>query len=261
MFLFSLFITCLLVAFARTAPLTTRDESTVVQGLLGTDGYWNDFDGGTNAYVMYTGNGSAAAGWPVEQSWVSFNEMWITNKHIIDRSCDLLYKQPNNNDQESLDLYDAIKQVAHETRVDHRFILAVIMQETKGCVRAASSTAADGTHNPGLLQSYKGNSTCNDSGKVQNPCPAAEILGMVRDGIAGTAAGHGYAEDINAQANVVGSEVAFAYYRASRLYNSGEIDASGDLGKAGATHCYASDVANRLMGWTDAQTNCKLDSS
>lgn len=40
-----IFVTCLLVAFARTAPLEKRDETSVVQGLLGTDGFWNDFDG------------------------------------------------------------------------------------------------------------------------------------------------------------------------------------------------------------------------
>jgi len=77
--------------------------------------------------------------------------------------------------------------------------------------------------------------------------------------VAGTAAGHGFAEDINAQADVVGDEVAEGYYRAARLYNSGAIDESGDLGKGGATHCYASDLANRLVGWTDAAHGCTLD--
>jgi len=77
--------------------------------------------------------------------------------------------------------------------------------------------------------------------------------------VAGTAAGHGFAEDINAQADIVGNEVAEAYYRGARLYNSGAIDASNDLGKGSATHCYASDLANRLMGWTDAVHRCDLD--
>ena len=94
----------------------------------------------------------------------------------------MLYNVANNNAQETLDLYDAIKQVAHETRVDHRFIFAAIIQETKGCVRAASTTASDGTHNPGLLQSYKGTYSCNQNGTVMNPCPMDQILGMVRDG-------------------------------------------------------------------------------
>jgi hypothetical protein len=71
--------------------------------------------------------------------------------------------------------------------------------------------------------------------------------------------GHGYASDINAQATVDGVEYAQAYYRAARFYNSGEIDPSGDLGKGSATHCYASDIANRLTGWTDAPSACTLD--
>jgi len=131
---------------------------------------------------MYAGNGSRAAGWLAEEHWVSFNEMWITNAHIIARSCNILYNQTNNNAQETQDLYDAIKQVAHETRVDHRFIMAAVMQETKGCVRAESSVSPDGIHNPGLLQDFKGTHSCNDDGKVQNPCPKDQILGMVRDG-------------------------------------------------------------------------------
>lgn len=132
--------------------------------------------------MMYTGNGSSDAKWPSQEWWVSFNEMWIANAHIVARSCDLLYKQPNNNAQETQDLYDSIKQVAHETRVDHRFIFAAILQESQGCVRAASDIASDGSHNPGLLQPYKGTHTCNDNGKVSNPCPKDQILGMIRDG-------------------------------------------------------------------------------
>lgn len=107
--------------------------------------------------------------------------MWITNAHIIARSCDLWYKQPNNNAQETSDLYDAIKQVAHETRVDHRFILAVVMEETRGCVRANGSID-DAAPSTGLLQGYKGTHTCNSNGKVTNPCPADNILGQIRDG-------------------------------------------------------------------------------
>lgn len=46
------------------------------------------------------------------------------------------------------------------------------------------------------------------------------------------------------------------YYRAARIYNSGSVDPSGDLGKGVATHCYASDVANRLRGWVMAEDTC-----
>lgn len=108
--------------------------------------------------------------------------MWITNAHLVARSCDLWWKQPNMNQQEISDLYDAIKQVAHETRVDHRFIFASIMQESRGCVRV-NSTVVDNIKNTGVLQSYKGSHTCNDNGKnVLNPCPSDNILGQVRDG-------------------------------------------------------------------------------
>jgi len=79
--------------------------------------------------------------------------------------------------------------------------------------------------------------------------------------VAGTSSGHGYAQDISEQSTVVNNEFAWAYYRGARQYNSGMIDSSGDLGKGGATHCYASDIANRLTGWTDSQSGCTLDSS
>jgi hypothetical protein len=164
-------------------------------------------------------------------------------------------------DQEINDLKGAIRQVSQQTRVDHRFILAAVMQETQGCVRAKTSTSPDGTvQNPGILQSFNGTHSCNQNGKVSTPCPQKEILGMVLDGVAGTTAtGHGFASDINDQATVEGIEFAQAYYRGARLYNSGAIDASGDLGKGSATHCYASDIANRLTGWSDGAKNCTLD--
>ena len=45
---FQIIVATLLAAVARAAPLVERADTTtvsVVQGLLGTDGYWNDFDG------------------------------------------------------------------------------------------------------------------------------------------------------------------------------------------------------------------------
>lgn len=139
--------------------------------------------GGTNHYVFYSGNGSIAAGWPPVQMWVSFNDLWVASQHIISRSCDQLYQVPNNSEQETQDLYDAIKAVSHESRVDHRFILAAVMQETKGCVRAKTSSSPDGIRNPGLLQTFMGTFSCNDDdGKVKVPCPREQILGMIADG-------------------------------------------------------------------------------
>lgn len=91
----------------------------------------------------------------------------------------------------------AIEQVAAETGVDHRFILAVILQESGGCVRVPTSNW--GVRNPGLMQSHDGSNTCNSdiTGVISNPCSQATITGMVTDGVAGTSTGWGLADCIN----------------------------------------------------------------
>jgi hypothetical protein len=186
--------------------------------------------------------------------------MWTINQHIISRSCNAIYNTPNLSPPEIQSLYYAIQTVAHTSRVDHRFILAVIMQETKGCVRASTSVSPDGTvRNPGIMQDHDGTHTCNNnSGKVQTPCPDEQILGMITDGVAGTEKGSGLAGAITSS-NDDGVEFAQAYYRGARYYNSGVIDSSGNLEEGTATHCYASDIANRLVGWVDARSECTLD--
>lgn len=89
----------------------------------------------------------------------------------------------NDSEDEIGKIYDAIQQVAKETYVDHRFILAIILQESGGCVRV--STTNYGVRNPGLMQDHNGDATCNSDKSpytVQNPCPANVITQMVRDG-------------------------------------------------------------------------------
>lgn len=164
-----------------------------------------------------------------------------------------MFSQPNDSGPEVGAIYDAIETVAKDTKVDHRFILAVIMQESGGCVRAPTTNF--GVRNPGLMQDHNGKATCNDGGSVSNPCPMDVVTGMVREGTAGTEDGDGLAQTIN-QAGV--SDVS-AFYRAARIYNSGSVDPSGDLGKGIATHCYASDIANRLTGWVQASHDCPFD--
>lgn len=165
------------------------------------------------------------------------------------------YNQPNDSGPEVGAIYDSIQSIATQTKVDHRFILAVIMQESGGCVRVPTSFG--GVRNPGLMQDHDGDGTCNSdiTHKVQNPCPTATIMQMVREGSAGTATGDGLAQCINQS----GSSGATAFYKAARIYNSGSVDSSGDLCKGGATHCYASDIANRLTGWVYAAHACNKD--
>jgi len=87
---------------------------------------------------------------------------------------------PDDSDDEIQSLQDAINQVAQETFVDHRFILAVVLQESNGCVRV--HTTGNGVVNPGLMQSHNGPGSCNNNGWVQTPCPDSEILQMIEDG-------------------------------------------------------------------------------
>lgn len=133
--------------------------------------------------------------------------------------------------------------------------MAVMMQESKGCVRAPTTNW--GVRNPGLFQDHDGNGTCNDPkmGGVQNPCPMSQIQQMVEDGVAGTAAGAGLEQCITQAASTDISK----YYKAARIYNSGSVAPSKDLGEGCCTHCYASDIANRLTGWVTAPTACTLD--
>ena len=163
----------------------------------------------------------------------------------------------DNSDQEISSIYASILQAADATNVDSRFILAVVMQETKGCVRAP--TTNNGVRNPGLMQSHNGAHSCNDGGNVQDPCPWDEISGMIMDGTAGTAGGSnghggdGLADLIRKAA--AGSQSSTndgqKYYQAARLYNSGSANWEDLNAAMGATANYPNDIANRLMGWTD----------
>jgi hypothetical protein len=78
---------------------------------------------------------------------------------------------PNGAGKEVGTIYDSIQQEAKETKVDHRFVLATIMQDSGGCVRVPTSNS--GVCNPGLVQDHDGEATCNSdiTHKVLDPCP------------------------------------------------------------------------------------------
>lgn len=206
---------------------------------------------GSDSYKLYSGDGTTGAGWPSQDSWVDFESMWSANMALISISC-TQFSQTNNDDTESDDLKSAISAVASSSGIDERFILAIVMQESKGCVRVPTTNY--GVTNPGLMQSHDGAGTCNNGGTVQNPCPASEITQMITDGATGTSSGDGLEQGI-AQS---GASDVSKYYKAARIYNSGSIAASGNLDDGIATHCYSSDIANRLTGWVKAETQCTL---
>ncbi|XWW93010.1 hypothetical protein V2A60_000938 [Cordyceps javanica] len=207
-----------------------------------------DIGAGKSYLKTFLGKGDAAAGWPQETQWASFASMWEANvKNIIPKSC-TSFNQANNSPEEIADLKSAIETVSKSSGVDARFILAVVMQESNGCVRAP--TTSYGVTNPGLMQSHNGANSCFNV----NPCPKEKIQAMIEDGVNGTSSGDGL-KQLLAKA---GGNDASSFYKAARMYNSGSIDASGDLGKGIATHCYSSDIANRLVGWADGAGSCHL---
>ncbi|KAJ4148190.1 hypothetical protein LMH87_002671 [Akanthomyces muscarius] len=217
----------------------------------------NTHDGigaGKDEYHMYYGDGSTGAGWPDRSRWVSFVDMFNNYKNQMFNSCSG-QGQANDSGPEVGAIYDGIQKAASASGVDHRFILAVIMQESGGCVRV--KTTNYGVRNPGLMQDHDGEATCNDNGRVQNPCPSGTIYQMISEGTAGTAKGEGLAQTLNRQGH---SDVS-AFYRAARLYNSGSISHTGNLQDGIATHCYSSDIANRLTGWVYAASKCNCDNN
>ena len=137
----------------------------------------NNHDGigaGQDVYRTWSGPGTSQAGWPRKDQWVSFEDMFNNNKAIMFSSCSQ-YGVPNDSGMEVGALYDAIQQIATETKVDHRFILAVMIQESGGCVRV--KTSGNGVRNPGLMQDHNGSGTCNSdiTHTVQNPCPNSVV--------------------------------------------------------------------------------------
>ncbi|KAF2757071.1 hypothetical protein EJ05DRAFT_511815 [Pseudovirgaria hyperparasitica] len=203
-----------------------------------------------NSYTTFGGNGSPLQGWPAENEWVSsYDDMFSDNKDILSKSC-TQWNVENNSDEEIKALKKSISTVAGETDLDPRFIFSIVMQESNGCVRAP--TTDNGVINPGLMQSHNGKGSCNGANGVLNPCPDEIITQMIRDGAAGTADGDGLKQLVEMSG---GSDVS-KYYKAARMYNSGSIASSGNLGQGIATHCYASDIANRLLGWCADASKC-----
>jgi hypothetical protein len=92
--------------------------------------------GPNDVYHAYCGNGSVAEGWPSEDQWLEFDDMFDLNKNNMKVSCGQ-WSVPDNSDQEIADIKNSIVQVAGVSGVDSRFILAIIMQESAGCVRVS----------------------------------------------------------------------------------------------------------------------------
>jgi hypothetical protein len=221
----------------NTATTTAAAQST---GTTTSSTSAGSGSGSCSSRKLYSGDGSTGAGWPSDSTWGTFDGLWTKNLPTIKISC-TQFGQANPSDAEAADIKTAIQSVSKSSGVDARFILAVIMQESKGCVRVKTTVSPDGTvTNPGLMQDHNGANTCYNV----NPCPLSTITGMITDGSTKTASGDGL-QSILKGLKTTGSQ---AVYQAARIYNSGSIPASGDLSEGGATTSYASDIADRLGG-------------
>lgn len=187
-------------------------------------------------------------GWPSADQWKSFEELWAINYDAVGK-----WGQCQDNPvspEEKRDILDAINEVSASAGIDRRFTLAMIMQESSGCVRTRDTT--DPILNPGLLQSHNGPHSCFG---LPGRCPRSLIFGMIADGVASThqydRGGDGLKQCWDKQP--APADLAQRYYQAVRCYNSGTYEPDKSLewtrDPAHNTPDYVMDVTNRLMGY------------
>jgi hypothetical protein len=80
---------------------------------------------------------------------------WKANKKNLYNGCKE-HDVELNTEAEIEGIFKAIQQVAKESKVDHRFILAEILQESTACVRVHTTKAPGDVeiYNPGLMQDH-----------------------------------------------------------------------------------------------------------
>ncbi|KAH8690724.1 hypothetical protein BGW36DRAFT_401098 [Talaromyces proteolyticus] len=216
----------------------------------------NIYDGTGNAgkdnYNCYYG------GWknfPAKSEWIEFDAMWNYSKSAMSTSCSDLgvgscsngagaFGSGDSSEQIGL-IWNGIQQIAEASLVDHRFILATILQESSGCVNVCASTNPDPSQpdNPGLMQSDGGSTFVGNS--ASRSAQQTSITQMIIDGTQGTSDGDGLVQCINQYGNI---------YEAARCYNSGSVDSSNLNNGEGATDSYVNDIANRMSGWLYADS-------
>ena len=103
--------------------------------------------------------------------WLTWDEMKQKYTSVLGTSCQSSWQVANNSPDETQAVFNAIE--ANHGTVDPRFVLAIVVQESSGCVRVV--TTNNGVRNPGLMQDSNGSHSCNEGGVVQNPCPTVQV--------------------------------------------------------------------------------------
>ncbi|KAK3173638.1 hypothetical protein OEA41_006970 [Lepraria neglecta] len=157
---------------------------------------------------------------------------------------------------EADDVLNAIAVTADAACIHRQLVLAMVMQESVGFVRAGHG---DGGASNGLAQVQQTSSDTPAScyNTAVNACPYTTILEMIQDGVFGHAGSTSpQTPGIAYWLPVEGGDIA----RAIRGYNTGSIIDANDLAKIVATdprtgktyfagtQAYVSDVANRMTG-------------
>ncbi|KAJ4396494.1 hypothetical protein N0V93_000713 [Gnomoniopsis smithogilvyi] len=201
-------------AIAASVPSPSDNDFVVASMGSCTPGYKQSYSG-------------PAYNFPRSSEWMSFVELFACNTPSM--------RATGDSEQDIENIYAAILQVASNTGIDNRVILAIIMQESHGQVNVKN--AGDGQNTPGLMQAQ---GCPNHAGEaVVSREAVLEMVQCGSDHFKNVDGGASSDEDI--------------IYTALRSYNSGVNGVNrDDLSNSGSgTNSYVSDVANRLMGWVD----------
>lgn len=85
-------------------------------------------NGGSDSYHCYYG------GWenyPPSSEWIQFDDMFNQYKSVMEQGCGNLGISPEDTGEQIGQIWNGIQQVAETSLVDHRFILATIIQEVR----------------------------------------------------------------------------------------------------------------------------------
>lgn len=170
--------------------------------------------------------------YPAPKSWLSFSDLWNTNREqILSSNGGNAYIQHY--------IHESILAVSEESNVDPRLILALIMGESNG---DASTPCLGPLPRCGILHAPKGSS-------IDGSQPEDSIKTMIREGVVGsTNRGPGYAQILQGKPRMANVSPGCAF-AAARAYHSGIVREYLDYGHDAKDAGFVNDFANRLLGW------------
>lgn len=214
-------------------------------------------------YTRFIGDGGLIGGsdpdtyWPLKNLWITLDDMVAMNRKVMLESC-AQYSVESNNDTDINNLRDMIMEVSHDKMVDATFILAIVLQESQGCVRRPNATSKEGLSTLNGVLLGKGTAKCEGLAA----CQRSTIREMLENG------GSGVPEsDLRSLVAAIEKNTdhnpqhSLNYYRAAYVYSTAVANIPARFEDAIPRHCYVSDVANRLVGWVGHNSTGYCDDS